>query len=87
MFRCLQTKKAPPARLYCLIDGAKILTSNRSTPILHLYYMFSAFILQRVRSRYLLLNISSFFRFSSSKIRDCFSYATLLDIEFDRSLL
>lgn len=42
MFRCLQTKKAPPARLYCLIDGAKILTSNRSTPILHLYYMFSA---------------------------------------------
>lgn len=41
MFRCLQTKKAPPARLYCLIDGAKILTSNRSTPILHLYYMFS----------------------------------------------
>lgn len=46
MFRCLQTKKAPPARLYCLIDGAKILTSNRSTPILHLYYMFSAFILK-----------------------------------------
>ena len=24
MFRCLQTKKAPPARLYCLIDGAKV---------------------------------------------------------------
>lgn len=41
MFRCLQTKKAPPARLYCLIDGAKILTSNRSTPILHLYYMYT----------------------------------------------
>ena len=40
MFRCLQTKKAPPARLFCLIDGAKILTSSRSTPILHLYYMF-----------------------------------------------
>ena len=69
MFRCLQTKKAPPARLYCLIDGAKILTSNRSTPILHVFRIHPA----RVRTRYLLLNISSFFRFSSSKIRDCFS--------------
>lgn len=83
-------KKAPPARLYCLIDGAKILTSNRSTPILHLYYIYTTCFRihpARVRTRYLLLNISSFFRFSSSKIRDCFSYATLLDIEFDRSLL
>lgn len=40
MFRCLQTKKHRQPDCFCLIDGAKILTSSRSTPILHLYYMF-----------------------------------------------
>ena len=74
MFRCRIISFSP-----------RTLKSEHSytTSILHVFRIHPA----RVRTRYLLLNISSFFRFSSSKIRDCFSYATLLDIEFDRSLL